>query len=94
MFSRVVSLEGFLKLTSKQLFLIRKWQISSCRKLLLLFHCSSFYCFRARGIVLLYSQRVASQSYETFRELLRDPHMVLKIGGRESLFYFFPRSPI
>ena len=44
--------------------------------------------------VLLYSQRAASHLCKTSPELLHGLNMVLLIGGREKLFYFFLGFPI
>ena len=64
---------------SKIVKLVCLQEHSSCRKLLLFYHCRSCYCFRVRGIVsvvcsiVLVYHRVPSHSCETLRELLRDP---------------------
>ena len=55
-----------------------KWKFqkcSCCRKLLLFYHCSSCYRFRARAIVSVVCCIVASHSCETLRELLHDPNI-------------------
>ena len=54
---------------------LQKW--SSCREVLLFYHCSSCYCFRVRGIVSVVWSIVLSKgsnySCEILRELRYDP---------------------
>ena len=48
---------------------------SSCRKLLLFYHCSRCYCLRAKGIVSVVCSIVLSKGSKTLRELLHDPRV-------------------
>ena len=70
----VIPLKLYLKILERRLI---SRSLAAIVSYLLFYHFSSCCYFRARGIVLLFvlssSQRVASHSCETSRELLHDP---------------------